>query len=191
MPCWLGFRFAVKIPKLVTHQHRLVGCEAALDEFLDQVGALEEKLSVLLVQLPPSLVFSAPTAAGFFNAFLARTAAAIICEPRHPSWFESDADELLVSRMVARAAADPSLSPAAALPGGWSALAYWRLHGSPVMYRSSYADRLPQYAELIRRSALATQTWCIFDNTTSSAALDDALKLQDLLQQEHPVTLSF
>ena len=186
-----GFRFAAKIPKLITHQQRLVGCEAALDEFVDQVGALDEKLSVLLVQLPPSLAFSASTAAAFFIALSARASAAIVCEPRHPSWFESDADDLLVSHKVARAAADPSLSSAAAMPGGWSSLAYWRLHGSPVMYRSSYADRLPYYAELIGRSALASETWCMFDNTASSAALADALKLEGLLQQEHPFTKSF
>ena len=33
---------------------------------------------------------------------------------------------------VARVAADPAKVPAAAEPGGWRGLAYYRLHGSPV-----------------------------------------------------------
>jgi uncharacterized protein YecE (DUF72 family) len=105
----------------------------------------------------------------------------VVCEPRHLSWFEPQANELLVSHGIARVAADPAACEAAAHPGGSPRLAYWRLHGSPAMYRSSYADRIPMYASLLERSAGERETWCIFDNTASSAALSDALALQDLL----------
>ena len=73
----------------------------------------------------------------------------------------------------------PALVPAAAEPGGWRGLAYYRLHGSPATYRSSYDDgRLEAYA---RRLAGGTApAWCIFDNTASSAATSDALKLKAL-----------
>ena len=46
------------------------------------------------------------------------------------------------------------------------------------MYRSSYADRINGFAKLIGdHSAGAAESWCIFDNTASSAALGDALML--------------
>jgi hypothetical protein len=45
------------------------------------------------------------------------------------------------------------------------------------MYRSSYADRITDYACVLREDAGASGTWCIFDNTASSAAASDALAL--------------
>jgi uncharacterized protein YecE (DUF72 family) len=109
--------------------------------------------------------------------------AAIACEPRHPSWFEPEADELLQRRRVARVAADPARVPLAAQPGGWPGLAYFRLHGSPVMYRSSYRDgRIEDYAEQLRSAG--ADAWCIFDNTASSEAMGDALALMALLDRD-------
>jgi uncharacterized protein YecE (DUF72 family) len=176
-----AFRFSVKLPKAITHKAKLAGCEPELDDFLAQVEPLAPKLAVLLVQLPPSLAFDPLLAQAFFAHLVARTAAWVVCEPRHLSWFEPQANELLVSHGIARVAADPAACEAAAHPGGSPRLAYWRLHGSPAMYRSSYADRIPMYASLLERSAGERETWCIFDNTASSAALSDALALQDLL----------
>jgi uncharacterized protein YecE (DUF72 family) len=51
------------------------------------------------------------------------------------------------------------------------------------MYRSAYGlERLAAYsASLGREVAEGQPVWCIFDNTASSAATDDALKLRQLL----------
>jgi len=172
------FRFSVKVPKTITHERRLVDSGDLLPPFLEQVALLGPKLSILLIQLPPSLVFEGQVTRGFFADLAGRTPAHLACEPRHPSWFEPGADDLLSELRVARVAADPAKVPAAAEPGGWRGLAYWRLHGSPVTYRSSYADRIPSYAQAIGVSE-APERWCIFDNTASSAATGDALALQD------------
>jgi uncharacterized protein YecE (DUF72 family) len=110
------------------------------------------------------------------------SSAAIACEPRHPTWFEPAADALLADWRVARVAADPARVPEAALPGGWGGLVYFRLHGSPVMYRSAYGpERLGAYADQLR-AAGGRPAWCIFDNTASSAATADALALGALLE---------
>jgi uncharacterized protein YecE (DUF72 family) len=177
------FRFSVKLPKLITHQHKLVDCDAALTEFLDQASPLGDKLAVLVVQLPPKLAFDEAVAAAFFQDLTARTEAAVACEPRHSSWFTPQADALLERLSVARVAADPAICDAAAVPGGWRALEYWRLHGSPVMYRSSYRDRIEVIAAKLAASA-APQAWCIFDNTASSAAAGDALELMESLESD-------
>jgi len=52
-----GFRFSAKLPKTITHEHRLADCGKLLDAFLDEAFGLGEKLAVLLVQLPPGLGF--------------------------------------------------------------------------------------------------------------------------------------
>lgn len=178
-----GFRFAAKFPKEISHVRRLVDVDEPLMRFLDEVGGLGDKLAILLLQLPPSLAFDAHAIAAFQQAAASRTEARVVCEPRHDSWFDAEADDLLADLQFARAAADPARVPQAALPGGWRWLTYIRLHGSPVMYRSPYGhERLPAYAELIAAEAAAVRpVWCMFDNTASSAALGDALQLTELL----------
>lgn len=176
-----SFRFSVKVPKLITHQRRLSDCDEALDHFLPQSALLGPKLAVLLVQLPPTLAFEAAVAARFFAALAARTTATVACEPRHASWFAMEADALLRDARVARVAADPAICAEAAAPGGWSGLRYWRLHGSPVVYRSSYADRIDEFADVLKRHTDG-DAWCIFDNTASSAATADALALIEALR---------
>ena len=177
------FRFAVKLPKTISHERKLVDCNGLVAQFLAEAGGLGEKLAVLLVQLPPKLAFDANVAEAFLAGLAAVTPARLVCEPRHPSWFEPGPEALLRRLGVSRVAADPAIVLAAAVPGGCPDLAYWRLHGSPQRYRSSYSDgRLEGYAaalEEARREGRAV--WCIFDNTASSAATGDALGLLDRL----------
>lgn len=176
------FRFAVKVPKTITHEARLADCEEALATFVGETGALGDKLAVLLVQLPPKLAFDQQVAARFFEMLGRMSPARVACEPRHASWFTGEVDTLLETLRVARVAADPARHAGAGAPGGWRGLSYWRLHGSPVIYRSSYADRIAGYADALRAEDEAgRETWCIFDNTASSAATSNALALCDTL----------
>ena len=174
-----GFRFCAKLPKTVTHQLRLVDADAALDAFLAEAGGLGDALACLLVQLPPSLAFDAAAAERFFATLRERTPIAAVCEPRHPTWFSADADGLLARWKVARVAADPARVPEATEPGGWRELAYYRLHGSPRIYYSSYdASYLDALAARIEPDLRADRTvWCIFDNTAAGAAAGNALHL--------------
>lgn len=170
------FQFAVKAPRLLTHDQRLEAPEMALDAFAEQVAGLGDKLAVVLVQLPPSLIFEAALADAFFAAVRDRVAAAVVCEPRHASWFEADADRLLVDSKVARVAADPAKVPGAGEAGGWTGLSYARLHGSPRVYYSAYpSEFLADQARRLETFSKAGPAWCILDNTASGAALGDAL----------------
>jgi uncharacterized protein YecE (DUF72 family) len=182
------FRFAAKIPKTISHQRKLVDCDDQLASFLDEVGGLGGKLGVLLLQLPPKLAFDLRVVKPFLTRLAKASEAQLVCEPRHPSWFDAAADALLDRLHVARVAADPAIVPAASRPGGWRGFSYWRLHGSPAIYRSSYDDgRLDHYAKLLcgERSA-GRPAWCMFDNTAGSAATADALRLARRLQLESP-----
>lgn len=97
------FRFAVKLPRAVTHAARL-GPDGlpALARFLAEVAALGDRFGPLLAQLPPSLAFEPARTRAFFAGLAARTGAAVACEPRHPSWFDGAADALLADLRVAR-----------------------------------------------------------------------------------------
>jgi len=175
-----GFRFAVKLPRAVTHERRLVGTMPEIELFLAETAGLGTALGPLLIQLPPSLEFQGRTVTRFCEGLRRRHAGEVVCEPRHPTWFTAPASALLEAFHIARVAADPACVPAAAVPGGWAGLCYYRLHGSPIMYRSSYDDA---YLITLARSigAHCAPAWCIFDNTMLQAAQGNALRLRALL----------
>ena len=173
------FRFSAKLPRTITHTRRLIDADAPLDAFLAESAGLGEKLAVLLVQLPPSLVFDAAVAARFFAGLATRTAASVVCEPRHATWFGEQAEALLAEAGVARVSAYPAVVPEAAVPGGDRRIGYHRLHGSPRMYYSAYPpEYITRLADRLRRDAEeGRKVWCIFDNTAAGAAARNALDL--------------
>jgi uncharacterized protein YecE (DUF72 family) len=178
-----GFRFAAKLSKEITHKAKLAGCDDAIGAAVAEMRQLGEALAVVLVQLPPSLAFDEALASAFFIALRSTWSGDVACEPRHPSWLAPEAEALLCEARVARVAADPARAPGFEEPGGWNGLAYYRLHGSPVMYRSAYGEeRLRAYATALEKHRReGRECWCIFDNTASSAAMADALTLERLL----------
>ena len=171
-----NFRFAVKLRKSITHQLKLVATEREVDAFLDEVSALGAKLGPLLIQLPPSLAFNPDTANSFFSHLCSHWDRQIACEPRNSTWFAESAGQLLRDYRVARVAADPARIPPAAEFGGWEGFRYIRLHGSPRTYFSSYSK--PYLAQLAASLAESNvEAWCIFDNTASGAACENALQV--------------
>jgi uncharacterized protein YecE (DUF72 family) len=178
-----SFRFAVKVPKAITHELRLKDADDLLDRFLSEVSGLGPKLGPLLVQLPPSLRFEDGVADTFLSGLRGRVEGSLVCEPRHASWFTPDVEGLLDELGIARVAADPAPLSSADKPGGWRGMSYYRLHGSPKIYYSAYSfEYLAAIAERIASdAAAAVETWCIFDNTAAFAATGDALTTRSLV----------
>ena len=146
------FRFAVKIPRAITHDLKLRGTRLPLEKF--------------------------------FELIRARDNGAIVCEPRHGTWLSREADALLVRYHVARVAADPAPAPGAEFPGGWKGVVYYRLHGAPRKYWSPYGrDYLAALAHTLCLVPASVDAWCVFDNTASGAAIENALDLQALVTQ--------
>ena len=175
------FRFAVKVPKFITHEMRFKKSRTAFEQFLGETGGLGARRGPLLVQLPPSFAFEPRGATSFFKMVRELTASPVVCEPRHPSWFTPTAEALLIRFEIARVAADPPTSPVSDVPGGWTGLAYFRLHGSPRMYWSRYApEYIARLATQIFDLSKNSDVWCIFDNTATGSAIENALELQAL-----------
>ncbi len=188
-----AFRFAVKLPRSITHDGRLRRAREPLRHFLDEVSGLGQRLAVVLVQLPPSFAFEPRPVRAFFRLLRESFAGAVVCEPRHASWFAPTVDRDLAALGVGRAAAGPARWPQAAQPGGWlgpagdgrGAVLYHRWHGEPRMYWSRYEPQwlCARAAELARWPREA-DCWCVFDNTASSAAIANALELRALIADE-------
>jgi uncharacterized protein YecE (DUF72 family) len=173
------FLFAVKMPRTITHELKLHDSREPLLAFLAQTDGLAQKRGPILVQLPPSLPFDASVVTQFLQLVRNVYAGPIVCEPRHATWFSSSVTSLLDRYRVSRVAADPSPVPAEVVPAGWPGVAYFRLHGSPRKYWSKYDDKyIAALAETVRNIPSAEGIWCVFDNTASGAALENAWELR-------------
>src|SRR5690349_3556281 len=181
-----GFRFAVKLPKVITHEQRLVDAEARLDQFLEETSGLGRKRGPILIQLPPSFAFDQPVVVEFLGQLRRRLEGSAVLEPRHETWFTDEVDSLLREYRIARVAADPARVPAAAIPGGYDGLVYVRLHGSPRIYYSAYSAEVLENVVSDIQSWVArdVETWCIFDNTALGFATSDALTVQATLSRK-------
>ncbi len=173
------FMFSVKLFQGFTHTHRLADA-AGLDDFINAMNGLGNKLGPLLVQLPPSLAFDDRIVGKFFSLLRERFNGDVVCEPRHLSWFTPAMNQFLANYRIAQVAADPWRVREQSEPGGWKGIVYYRLHGSPHVYKSAYtAEFLQALAPKLLAAARSVQVWCIFDNTAGSVAANasDLIKL--------------
>ena len=177
----MDFRFAVKMPRTITHELKLRNPRKPFVAFLEQTDGLADKRGPILVQLPPSLSFEASVVRRFLDVVRQVYDGPMVCEPRHVTWFSAAVAALLDRYRISRVAADPAPVPEAAAPAGWSRVAYFRLHGSPRTYWSRYDENaIATLAATVRR-ATADEVWCVFDNTASGAAIENACELHERL----------
>jgi len=180
---WAGavppaFRFAVKMPRSISHDARLCNTGNALRAFLDPVRELGGKLGCLLLQLPPSLAFTAAEALPFLDQLAQLYHGPVACEPRHQSWFRPTVDRELRERGVARVAADPARCLRAAVPGGTRQFEYFRMHGSPRTYYDAYDEAaLCRITRRLRRPDGTVSRWCICDNSALGHSVANAMDL--------------
>jgi uncharacterized protein YecE (DUF72 family) len=179
---WAGevsedFSFAVKMHRLITHYTRLKNI-SLLDDFFGSVAGLGEKLAVVLVQLPPTLVFDAEVADLFWLALRKIYRGSVVCEPRHASWQDPGAQKLLAQHGIGPVLTEIPAAGEDPLRGAKKEIPlYLRLHGAPRKYYSSYsAEDLGRLAGLLAETG-GRRRFVVFDNTASSAGVRNALEL--------------
>lgn len=97
-----SFRFALKLPGELTHERRLRGGDEVLTTFCKRAELLEERLGVLLVQLPPDFT---PKERSALESFVGRLPEGFrfAIEFRHRGWLVEDTYESLGAAGVALA----------------------------------------------------------------------------------------
>ncbi|MHA7647987.1 DUF72 domain-containing protein [Nitrosopumilus sp. S4] len=85
------FRFTAKFPSSITHEKRLEKVNSEVFSFLSSLSPIYEKISALVLQLPPSLSFeeAKPRLSELFDLLPDDFVYPI--EGRHESWFTEDA----------------------------------------------------------------------------------------------------
>jgi uncharacterized protein YecE (DUF72 family) len=173
------FLFSVKAPKTITHTPD--GGKRTLDGFLGEIRELGDKLGPVLFQFPPTATFQRPPADELFHRLRQGFTGEIVCEPRHRTWFEPEASELLTAYSISLVVADPK--PVENAPGVLDQESrYYRLHGSPKIYYSEYPDAfLDQFKQHLAHTE--DKPWVIFDNTALGHAYSNALSFLERVLQ--------
>jgi len=100
-----AFSFTLKVPRRVTHQKKLEGCEDEMGYLCrTAAAALGARLGPLLVQLPPHFQKDVGRLRKFLDCMPAGMRAAF--EFRHGSWFDDETYEALGERGMALVTAD-------------------------------------------------------------------------------------
>ncbi len=173
------FVFAVKGSRYITHVRRLKDVEPAVQQFIERLSALGNKLGPILWQLPPSMRRDDGRLETFLR-LLPRSSRSVI-EFRHSSWRNEDIYSLLRGYGVALCLVDmPGFRSAAIATTGFI---YVRFHGADSLYSSCYeSEQLERWAADIRDLSQGVRpVYAYFNNDVNAYAVDNALTLRRLL----------
>ena len=123
-----GFVFSPGLPRRITHGQRLRDAQGLLEDFLEIMGELGDKLGPILVQLPEDFRSVEQESLEAFLAILPQQVSFAV-EFRHGSWVKDTTFTLLEQHQVAWVVVDAPFLPR--LPRVTANFAYLRWHGRP------------------------------------------------------------
>lgn len=176
----VGFRFAVKLNRFITHLKRLKVERDSIARTYDTAAGLGPKLAVMLVQLPPRMKFDPERLDRFFRQVSRRRRQHAV-EPRDESWLTDAALTHLRRRKIALAVVDtPKWRSRDAVTADF---VYVRLHGPEGLYTSNYSEpQLRAWAERIRAwRQQGLDVYAYFNNDANAYAVRNALRLRELV----------
>jgi uncharacterized protein YecE (DUF72 family) len=176
----VDFTFAVKASRYITHQKKLKDAADSVSLFLERTEGLEEKLGMILFQLPPGWDFNPARFAGFLEKLPAGHRYAF--EFRNRGWINKIAFDLLASHKASFCIYDMGgyVTPKKTTANE----VYIRLHGPENSYQGSYSDEaLNEWANDIRDwSNRDIEVFCYFNNDQAGYAVKDALRLKEMVR---------
>lgn len=177
----LGFRFACKGSRYLTHSKLLLDAEAGIARFVSTVEGLGARLGPILWQLPPRLERPDERRLAGFLARLPRTLRHVV-EFRAPGWYCATVCDVLDAFGAAFCEHD---LVAARLPRATGGFRYLRFHGaSASRYSGSYGtERLRRVADDITHTL--DDAYVYFNNDVGGAAVRDALALRACCDHTH------
>ena len=176
------FRFSVKAPRLITHYKQFNDCDKLLTDFYDTtLKGLKDKLGAILFQLPPSFSYSPERFEKLIKGM--RKGLQNVVEFRDASWWDNEVfASLKKEKIIFAGISYPSLPDDAIVS---HKTAYYRFHGKPKLYYSSYATKaLKSIADSLRKEKLVKEVYIYFNNTATIAAIKNAIWLKKYLKQK-------
>jgi uncharacterized protein YecE (DUF72 family) len=166
------FVFSVKAPRVITHYKHFEQTEALQQSFYSLIKeGLGDKLGPVLYQLPTTTVYS-PVALDKILRHMDPGFANVI-EFRHVTWWREDVYDALRDKGVTFCGTSYPDLPDWVIPG--RDMVYYRFHGVPSLYRSSYS---PAFLERVLEQVEGRDAYLYFNNTASGAAIRNAEMIQ-------------
>jgi uncharacterized protein YecE (DUF72 family) len=184
-----NFRFTVKAPRLITHYKRFHEAKRETQNFYETVSkGLKEKLGCILFQMHPRTEYSEENLdrilqtidTGFVNAL----------EFRHASWWHESVYKVLRENGITFCSISYPGLPDEVIKT--APVLYYRFHGVPQLYLSSYSNqKLQQINKDLNRFRRITDVYCYFNNDIEVAAVRNARELQQLVSAVPNRVMSF
>lgn len=167
-----NFRFAVKVPRLITHYKKFRDCDRLLKDFYSLAkDGLREKLGPVLFQLPPQMIYSKEQIdliTGSINKNFHN-----VIEFRNASWWRPVLFNRLKKEKITFCGIDyPGLPNDPVITNN---LIYYRFHGQPRLYYSAYKQpEMKKVADTIMKGNKPGNVFVFFNNTATRAAIRNA-----------------
>jgi uncharacterized protein YecE (DUF72 family) len=184
-----GYKFSIKLNKLITHTHKLEVNDEVIEKvryILATTQVLQEKRGAVLIQLAASFKYELERLEKFLKFFTKEVRAQehpfdIAIEFRNKYWFTDELFDLLEKYNVALVAGDSSRWPG--IRRLTADIAYIRMHGPEKLFASSYADaQLQELAAYITSlPKRVKRVYVYFNNDFYGYALDNAKTLAKLI----------
>jgi uncharacterized protein YecE (DUF72 family) len=173
------FIYAVKASRFITHMKKLNDAGDSLTRLLDNASGLDEKLSIILFQLPPKWEINVER----FKTFLEKLPKGnrYTFEFRDQTWYREEIYSLLREFNCAFCIYELAghVSPIEITAN----YVYVRLHGPGDKYQGSYTDEvLAEWAGRCKDwSESGKDVYVYFDNDQEGYAAFNAIRLQELI----------
>jgi uncharacterized protein YecE (DUF72 family) len=179
-----GFRYVLKVPRWITHESLLQDVTDEIAAFWEEATRLEERLGLVLLQLPPSMPYDLKRLRRALLAF--GDPGCVAVEIRHPRWQRPELLDLLSGVGSIFCNTDAPDSPLTTYLTGASG--YLRLHGRRKDARYTYhysPEELQGIAAAARTlaGAGAESVYVLFNNTRAGDAPLNAGALLELLEK--------
>jgi len=175
------FIFSVKGSRYISHLKKLILDKQAVDEFLDHVTHLKEKLGPILFQLPPRWEVNVERLSTFVS-YLPKNQQ-FTFEFRNSTWYTEEVYQVLRQHHCAFCIYELAghQSPEVVTAN----FIYIRLHGPGDKYQGSYTDKaLKDWAKKCKNwQQNGKDIYVYFDNDQAGYAAFNAQKLLELLHQ--------
>ncbi|MEI9959490.1 MAG: DUF72 domain-containing protein [Ferruginibacter sp.] len=172
------FLFSVKAPRIITHYKKFQNSLQDITDFYALISeGLQEKLSCILFQLPPSFSYTEER----LNNIITQLNPSFInvVEFRHTSWWNKDVYKAFEKNNITFCNVSYPNFPDDII--ATSPIYYFRFHGVPELYRSAYShEYLATVIKKIKTENIKS-AWLYFNNTAGLGAIENANYIKSIV----------
>lgn len=165
-------KITVKAPRLVTHYRKFNNAHREANDFYDLAArGLGDKLGCVLFQLHPAMEYSESNLENILSTLV--PAFNNVLEFRHESWWRREVYRMLRQHNISFSGISYPGLPGAVIRS--VPVLYYRFHGVPERYASSYsAGSLEEVADAVKSFRGVKDAYIYFNNDIHGAAITNA-----------------